>query len=240
MSSTAHIEQLYNTENAAKYSEMMTDAELSKDLYATELPALLERAAQRSPQAQRLRIVDAGCGSGDCLKVLMRAARRHRRRLTARGDALCHVSLVGVDLSRAMLELADAKLSAAHAEDAGDAGAVDFELKQGLLDALPAKDATAHALLSYFVLHHLFLDDVASAVAEFKRVLVPRGGELLLAFWHGSGRIEYPAGDDTVAYLHTHEQLAKALQHAGFSVDSHKVQRDDAMEMDFCVMRASL
>jgi cytosine/adenosine deaminase-related metal-dependent hydrolase/ubiquinone/menaquinone biosynthesis C-methylase UbiE len=101
-----------------------------------------------------LDILDAGCGTGRWLRQL--AGRSAR-------------SLVGVDISPVMLELAAGKLN--HG----------CELVLGSCTALPVRDATADLVLSSFVVS--YLDDVDGFAQEIDRVARP-GAMIFLTDMH--------------------------------------------------------
>ena len=102
-----------------------------------------------------LRILDVGCGTGD----LTRLAARHYRA----------AEVVGVDFTRAMLDIAADRVRASGAEPRigfGEASALQ----------LPLKDASFDVVMSAFVVRNL--PRLGEAYRELKRVLVP-GGTLL-------------------------------------------------------------
>ena len=95
-------------------------------------------------------VVDVGCGNGAYLAELAR--RRH------------HGFVVGVDLSRGMLEAAHRATPAAHLATADAC-------------ALPLRDACADLALAMHMLYHVL--EPARAVDEMRRVLTP-GGRLVV------------------------------------------------------------
>lgn len=97
-------------------------------------------------------VADLGCGSGITLSQLAPVAAK----------------VIGVDREEAMLEIA-AKRNAEYS---------NVELRQGRLDALPIKDAEVHLVMAMLVLHHV--EDVASAIAEMRRVIRPHGQAIVL------------------------------------------------------------
>lgn len=106
-----------------------------------------------------LAVLDAGCGTGNYSRAIVGAVGR----------------VTALDISRGMLEAAQAKLAAEAA-----AGRVEFQ--RGAIDRLPFEDASFDAVMINQVLHHL--DDEPGAnfpahrrvFAEFARVLRPGGG----------------------------------------------------------------
>ncbi|HEX8004282.1 MAG TPA: methyltransferase domain-containing protein [Mycobacteriales bacterium] len=97
------------------------------------------------------RVLDAGCGTGYLAAGLRRA----------RPDVL----VVGTDLSTGML--GNARAAGAHPLVQSDAGRLPF--RDGAFDLVVARG----------VLHHL--PDVAAALAEWRRVLAPRGAVVLVS-----------------------------------------------------------
>ncbi|MFC7226166.1 class I SAM-dependent methyltransferase [Salinirubellus salinus] len=105
------------------------------------------------------RILDAGCGAG--VPVAATLSERHR--------------VVGLDLSRGMLDRAAANVPAAR-------------LVQGDLTRLPFADGAFDALVSYYAVIHVPREEHDTVFAEFARVLRPGGRALLVlgsADWEG-------------------------------------------------------
>lgn len=102
------------------------------------------------PPEEPSRVLDAGCGGGT--PVLSRP-----------GGA---TTAVGVDLSRGQLRLA--------AENASDA-----RLVQGDMVALPFRTGSFDAVVAYWSLIHVPMEDHPTVIEEFARVVRP-GGRLLL------------------------------------------------------------
>lgn len=100
------------------------------------------------------RVLDVGCGTG---LLLNRLSRTHPE-----------VELIGVDLSQAMLIVAQRRL-------AGRASLADADAA-----ALPFRDGAVDVLVSSSVFHHL--PEPAQALAEWRRVLCP-GGRLVVTDW---------------------------------------------------------
>jgi arsenite methyltransferase len=100
------------------------------------------------------RVLDVGCGPGFYLPDLADA-------VGADG------AVAGVDPARAMLALAERRC----------AERPNVELREGGATSLPLEDATFDAALSVQVLE--YVEDVAAAVAELRRVLRP-GGRVVL------------------------------------------------------------
>lgn len=103
--------------------------------------------------------VDVGTGTGRHLKVL-------RQAVGPAGVA------VGVDISRVMLQIASKR----------SGGAVC----QADARALPILDNTVDRLLASYLLDLIPLDDLARALAEFRRVLKPGGRVALVSLTEGT------------------------------------------------------
>lgn len=101
-------------------------------------------------------LLDIGTGTGEMLKLF--ADRIHR------GE--------GVDLSRDMLGVARSALEAA--------GLAHCHVRQGDLYSLPYDDASFDVVIAHQVLH--YVDDVAGALIEATRVLVPGGRMIIVDF----------------------------------------------------------
>lgn len=150
------------------------------------LHALLLQALAARPGAAAAPLVDAGCGTGGFLRRAGQAAPGRAR--------------IGVEYHPEAAEVARMR-----------SGAL---LCVGSVNALPAADASAGALVSADVLCHRAVD-VGAALAEFRRVLAP-GGVLVLnlpAFqWLHS------AHDRAVHTAHrfTAPEVASLLRDAGF------------------------
>jgi ubiquinone/menaquinone biosynthesis C-methylase UbiE len=101
-------------------------------------------------------VIDVACGRGAVLLAIADSAG----------------SLTGVDVSPAMIELADADLRAA--------GCDGFDLRVMDAEQLQFPDATFDVLTAAFML--FFLPDPQRAAAEFRRVLRP-GGRIAVSTW---------------------------------------------------------
>ena len=142
------------------------------------------------------RALDVGCGSG-----------RHAIHLAALGH-----DVIGVDATKAMLDLARAK-----------APAVDF--REGRFDALPIGDASIDTLTCALALCHE--RDLGPAISEFGRVLRP-GGVAIISDIHPistmiGGAAAFPSEDlGTVPFVRNHvHQMSEyfdAFRAAGLDV----------------------
>ena len=97
------------------------------------------------------KVADLGCGTGDALSCL----------------APFIDSLIGIDRSKEMLELAKKRLSK---------HSVDFRI--GHLESLPLKDSEIQTALCMLVMHHV--SNVSKAFSEIARSLKPNGHLILL------------------------------------------------------------
>ncbi|WP_311136446.1 class I SAM-dependent methyltransferase [Natronosalvus halobius] len=138
------------------------------------------------------RVLDAGCGQGT--PVLSRLAET--------------TTAVGLDFSREQLGLATG--------NAPEAGHV-----QGDMTALPLEESSFDAVVAYWSLIHVPLDEHRTVVEEFKRVLRP-GGRLLLCegtnAWTGENLDWLESGVEMSWEIAGAEATRGQLQEAGFAV----------------------
>lgn len=149
------------------------------------------------------RVLDIGCGPG-LLAEEMAAA------VGGRG----HV--IGVDMSESMLALARSR--------AVVPGGAKVDLRPAAADHLPCADASVDVAVSTQVLE--YVEDVAGALAEIHRVLVPGGRVAVLdtdwdsLVWHCTARPRMTrvlaAWDQHLADPHLPRTLLPALRRAGF------------------------
>ena len=174
--------------------------------YVYDLP-LVQRAVYRPPHdavldalraVPRARVLDVGCGTGQ-LAARVRAA-------------LPGTSVVGCDFSHGMLRHARAR-DACVPWVQGDAG--DLPFRAGTFDAIVSTEA-----------FHWF-PDPAGALAEFRRVLRPRG-RLLLALVNPRFAITGHVVGLVAGWLGepfrwpTRSELCAALRTAGFRVEAQE------------------
>ena len=194
------VRELYD-QTADHYSKMM-DSEIDLPLYADTLSRLAERIID-IPGA----VIDTSCGSGHML------SRYHERYDPER-------SLIGIDLSPRMVEIAASKLGSSTTIMAGD------------MRELPeVESGSSAAVLSFFAIHHIGPEDVTVTLQEWHRVLCS-GGQLVLAAWEGNGPIDYGDASDVVALRYGSEGLTEWARAAGFIVDRCVVEPVDQMPMD--------
>jgi cytosine/adenosine deaminase-related metal-dependent hydrolase/ubiquinone/menaquinone biosynthesis C-methylase UbiE len=146
-----------------------------------------------------LDILDAGCGTGRWLRQLADRSPR---------------SLIGVDISPAMLLLAGTKLDA------------NCDLRLGSCAVLPAGDATTDMVLSSFVVS--YLDDLDAFAQEVDRVARP-GAALFLSDMHPDtearcnwkrGFKASSPGSEVHGRRWSLEQITQAFKACGFKVIS--------------------
>jgi ubiquinone/menaquinone biosynthesis C-methylase UbiE len=111
-------------------------------------------------------ITDVGCGPGYLLQLIAKECPA--------------MQLVGVDISKTMLERAKANF-----ESLGLAGRVEF--KEGSADHLPFEDQSQDVIVSTLSLHHWA--DPEAAFNEIYRVLKPGGKMLVLDLMRDSPRM---------------------------------------------------
>ncbi|UTF54105.1 class I SAM-dependent methyltransferase [Natronosalvus rutilus] len=138
------------------------------------------------------RVLDAGCGQGT--PVLSRLAET--------------TTAVGLDFSREQLGLATA--------NAPEAGHV-----QGDMTALPFERSAFDAVVAYWSLIHVPLDEHRAVIDDFARVLRP-GGRLLLCegtnAWTGENPDWLESGVEMAWEIAGAEATRDQLQEAGFAV----------------------
>jgi SAM-dependent methyltransferase len=145
------------------------------------------------PLGAKLRILDAGCGTGGALTFLQE-----------------YGWPVGVDLARLALEYAETRRR--NAEHNG-------ELAQASVTALPFANAAFDLITSFDVLYHLGVKDDEDALWEFRRVLRP-GGHVLLRLpaleW-------LRGGHDVVVHTrqrYRRDEVRAKLERSGFVVEN--------------------
>ncbi len=133
------------------------------------------------------RVVDLGCGTGTVTEMLAPAVH----------------TVVGVDTSRAMLELANRRVQRF----------TNVDLRVGELESLPLDDDSVDAATLMLVLHHI--DRPQGAIAEAARCLRP-GGHLLVVDMVPHDREEYRREMGHVWMGFSEEQIVEHLEGAGF------------------------
>jgi ubiquinone/menaquinone biosynthesis C-methylase UbiE len=206
-SSSAEVRDLYES-SADSYADMM-NSEIEQTLYTDTLGRLAERIADLSGA-----LVDTSCGPGHMLQ------RYHELFDPDR-------SLIGIDLSPRMVELAKSRLGTAAV-----VSVADMRNLRGI------GTASAAAVLSFFAIHHLEPDGVSAALGEWYRILRPEG-QLMIATWEGSGPIDYGGASDVVAYRYSKDEITGWVREAGFEIDRCVVEVVEDMPMRAVYLDAS-
>jgi len=192
--------------------------DVTADLYANQFPstepeqqidvAMVAYFAALLPSDHK-DVLDAGCGAGRMLPVLVAAGCRP----------------VGVDLSPEMIRRAHQD----HPE---------FETRVGTLTALPYPDGSFDGAFAWYSTIHLPDDRLSAALAELRRVLRP-GGHVLVAFQTGRGVRDVAHGIrrhglDVILLRHhrTPSQVARMLQNHEFEERARLVRGPVPPESD--------
>lgn len=194
--------------SAESYSGMM-DSEIDLPMYADTLGRLAERLRGIAGP-----VVDASCGSGHMLA-------RYRERYESGRP------LIGLDLSPEMVTLAADRLGPDVVVRVGD-----------MRDLHEIESATAAAVIGFFALHHIGVDDMVPTLCGWQRV-IRNGGQLVLATWEGAGAIDYGDASNVVALRYTQDQIRAWVERAGFVVDRCVVEPVDDMPMDAVYVEAT-
>jgi len=195
-------------DSSAEVYAQMMDAEIESPVYLDHL-----RRLSASIEGVVGPLLDTSCGSGHMLDLYHRQIDSSRQ-------------LMGVDLSERMIEIASERL-ADHAELVlGDMRKLDF-----------VASGTASAVISFFALHHLSAEDSIAALCEWHRTL-RNGGQLLIASWHGEGKIDFGGSFDVTALMIKKDDLKVWVQTAGFEVSKCEIAPVDDMPMDAVYLEA--
>ena len=149
-----------------------------------------------------MRVADVGCGPGRVAAFLAR----------------CHLDVVGLDPSPAMLAVA----RLAHP---------DITFEEGQLDALPIPDASLAGVVCWYSIIYTPPERLGDAFAELGRVLRP-GGHLLLAFQAGTGESvlrtdAHGTGRSLTSFRHSLGAVTGRLEDAGLSVRATTVRKPE-------------
>jgi ubiquinone/menaquinone biosynthesis C-methylase UbiE len=123
------------------------------------------------------RILDVGCGTGD---LTMTA-----KRLAGTGG-----TVIGIDASPEMIEVAQRKATRAH---------VEIEYRVALIEAIPFPDASFDVVLSSMMMHHLPDHLKQAGLAEIRRVLKPNGRVVIVDM---KGSAAHRLSHSPLAWLH--------------------------------------
>ncbi|WP_254863733.1 class I SAM-dependent methyltransferase [Halovivax gelatinilyticus] len=162
------------------------------------LRELLDRIDDAEPT-----VLDAGCGDGTA---------------ATRPLAEAGADVVGLDVSRAQLELASR------------GGGAAATLAQGDLTALPFEPETFDAVCAFHSVIHVPRDEHETVFAEFERVLRPNGWLLVTlgeGAWEGSNPDWLDGGAEMSWSFHDIDRSKDALDAAGFSVENEWTLDDE-------------
>ena len=189
----------------------------SVNRYPVGVEAILAGLGRCNKPLDQLRLLDAGCGTGNYLRAI--------------SPHVAHI--VGVDASQGMLESARAK------------ELPNVELQQSTLQDLPFKDASFDGVMVNFVLHHLDNTEgcdngfpaVQLALKEIRRVLKPGGAliiqtssheQLLDGYWWAE-----IIPEAMTAYKHRYpklKHLEALLSQMGISDFEHYIEVDEVLQ----------
>lgn len=187
--------------NADSYAQMM-DNEIGLPVYKDVLGRLYKNITN-TPGT----LLDTACGSGHML-AMFRSQYDSKR------------SLIGIDISPRMVAISKKRL--------GDNGTVMV----GDMRSLPDIDSSSvAAVINFFAIHHLDLDEVRTSMLEWNRVLLHKG-RLLVAAWEGTGVIDYGEESDIVAIRYNSKELINIAEESGFIVTQCSVEPVDDFPMD--------
>ncbi|MBT4289077.1 MAG: methyltransferase domain-containing protein [Deltaproteobacteria bacterium] len=195
-------------ETADSYSKMM-DSEIELSIYSDTLSGLASRIAEIPGT-----IIDTSCGSGHMLELY------HDRY-----DS--NHSLIGVDLSPKMVEIADKRLGVKAKTFVGS-----------MLDLSTISSGSTAAVISFFAIHHLDPEEAKTVFRVWHRIMCNQG-QLVIAVWEGKGTIDYGDESDIVAFSFTQDQIKSWITEAGFVVDRCSVEPVEEIPMDAIYLEAS-
>lgn len=160
--------------------------------------AMIDEFAARVRSTPGRNVIDAGCGTGRLSAYLKTAG----------------LEVTGVDLSPGMVRVAR-RLHPGLAFSTGE------------LTGLPAHDAAADGILSWYSVIHSVPESIPAIAREFWRALRP-GGLALVAFQAGSGHrtLERAYGHDVVlrAQLHPPDDVVRQFTECGFGLETRLVR----------------
>jgi len=204
--------------------EKISDVQSGYDLVAEEYARRIYGELQHKPLdcclldrvAESVRSTgvacDLGCGPGQVARYLQ-----------GRGIQVC-----GMDLSPGMIQCAR-QLNPG------------IEFKQGDMRTLPVADNTLAGIAAFYAIVNLPTDDLAQALREMLRVLVP-GGRLLLSFHIGEDTSHVEDLWNSGAVLEFHlfrvSTVAGCIRRAGFGIEEPIEREPYAPEVEYQSRRA--
>ena len=196
-------------ESSAESYAQMMDAEIDLPIYQDILSRLKERLLNLEGC-----ILDTSCGPGHVLDLYHKKFDAER-------------ALLGIDLSPAMAKNATARLGQHASIQVGDMRDLSFQ-----------DPKSCSAVLSFFGVHHLEPEELRQTLQEWSRVLVP-GGQLVVAAWEGSGKIDYGEFSKVIALRYTGEELESWMSSAGLKVDRNWTEDVEGFDMKALYVEAS-
>ncbi|RKZ53611.1 MAG: hypothetical protein DRR16_10565 [Candidatus Parabeggiatoa sp. nov. 3] len=206
-SKLSEVKKLYE-ESADSYNKMM-DIEIKLPIYSDTLSRLANRINSLSGS-----LVDTSCGTGHMLDFY------HSNYDASR-------SLIGIDLSKHMVDIASKKL-----------GNNAIILVGDMCDMSLISPCSSAAIISFFAIHHIDPTNVVKAFKEWNRSLCAEG-QLVIAAWEGSGFIDYGEDSNIVASKYTQNKLTSWVSDTGFVVDECKVELIEEMSMNAIYLEAT-
>lgn len=136
-------------------------------------------------------------------------------------------SLIGIDLSPAMVSIAKKRLGRHSTIIEGD-----------MRDLSPYHIPRAAGLISFFAVHHLSAHELPIVVQNWAQHL-KTGGNVVIAAWEGEGEIDYGESADIIAYRYALADVASWFENAGLKVEKAVVYPIEEFPMDAVLVEAS-
>lgn len=159
-------------------------------------------------------VLDASCGSGHMLQRIIQQHAPGRR-------------IVGVDLSPRMVDIASRRL-----------GLSAEVMKGDMRDLAQVSDKSCAAVINFFAIHHLEVDDLERCLQACNRVLAP-GGVGMIATWEGAGEFSFGGEFDAVTRRYTSAELVEAAAAADLGVMDVSIQVIGGMGIDAVLLWAA-
>lgn len=206
-STLSEVKKLYEG-SADSYNEMM-DAEIKLPVYSDTLSRLSRRIKNITGT-----LVDTSCGSGHMLGLYHSSYDTNR-------------SLIGVDLSKRMINIAGNRL-----------GKIAKILNGDMCTLNKIPSCSSAAVISFFAIHHIDQPNVLKAFKEWNRILCEQG-QLVLAAWEGTGLIDYGDDSNMIALRYTEDELTSWIKDSGFVVNLCNVEQIEEMSMNAIYLEAT-